>query len=327
MTFRILALDGGGIRGVFSASVLAEIESNTGRSVADHFDLIVGTSTGAILAIGLAFGIPAERLERLYVEHGPTIFPQRMGTRLYRGIKGMFLPKHAQAPLRAALEEILGERRLGDATRRLVIPTFDVHKGRACTFKTPHHSRAWQDQELRAVDVALAAAAAPTYFGATEVAPRVGSSYIDGGVWANTPVMVALVEALARCDARLDQIAMLSVGTTSALEDLAKRARAGLMGWRWKILNPVFVGQAIGALNQAELLLGSDRFVRIDHVLPKEVRLDDASAASIAKLRGLGRGIGRANAITDIVQRLFLNGRPVSAYPRFEPPSRRDARE
>ncbi|MCB1738373.1 MAG: patatin-like phospholipase family protein, partial [Gammaproteobacteria bacterium] len=165
--FRILSLDGGGIKGAFAASVIATLEENTGCAAADHFDLIAGTSTGGIIAIGLGLGLPARKICDFYAEKGPTIFP---GTSLVQRTEGFFRqlfgPKHSQAVLRDALAEVFGQRKFGESKCRLAIPAYDAIGGRIFVIKTAHHERFRYDVDAPAVEVALATSAAPTYFAA-----------------------------------------------------------------------------------------------------------------------------------------------------------------
>ena len=111
--FRILSLDGGGIKGAFTASVLTAIEEEIGQRIGDYFDLIAGTSTGGILALGLGFRIPAETIRDFYKEMGPLIFPAtgRLGVQGF--LRQLFGPKHSDAKLRAAFEKVLGGRKFG----------------------------------------------------------------------------------------------------------------------------------------------------------------------------------------------------------------------
>ena len=140
--FRILSLDGGGIKGAFSASVLATLEEDIGQKVADHFDLIVGTSTGGILAIGLGLGLSARDICDFYLKKGEAIFPGISMVERTRGLlRQLFKPKHSHAVLRAALTEVLGTRKFGESKCRLVIPTYDAIAGRIFLMKTAHHER------------------------------------------------------------------------------------------------------------------------------------------------------------------------------------------
>jgi patatin-like phospholipase/acyl hydrolase len=195
--FRILSLDGGGIKGVFAAAALARMEEIHGRCIVDHFDLIAGTSTGGILAIGIAFGIPPKDLLAFYRDRGPVIFPStslvQKSTALLRQL--FHGPKYSHDVLRAELAKVLEDRKFGDASCRLAIPAYDAVANRIYVFKTAHAPGLTNDIRTDAVDVALATSAAPTYFAAASVAKD--GRYVDGGVWANNPSLIALVEAVS----------------------------------------------------------------------------------------------------------------------------------
>jgi Patatin-like phospholipase len=124
--FRILSLDGGGIRGVFPAAFLARLEEHLEHPIGRYFDLIAGTSTGGIIAIGLGLGLSAGDILKLYVEQGSAIFDQEHGAvknwvrAKVRGMAHLFVTKHSSEPLRRALEGVLGRRRLGESRTRLV---------------------------------------------------------------------------------------------------------------------------------------------------------------------------------------------------------------
>ena len=126
--FRILSLDGGGIRGVFPAAFLARLEDHLEHPIGRYFDLIAGTSTGGIIAIGLGLGLSAADILKLYAEQGPAIFDQEHGgignwvRQKLRGIAHLLITKHSSEPLRRALEGVLGRGRLGESRTRLVIP-------------------------------------------------------------------------------------------------------------------------------------------------------------------------------------------------------------
>src|SRR5271157_2636939 len=128
--YRILSLDGGGIRGVFPAAFLACLEEHLDHPIGSYFDLIAGTSTGGIIAIGLGLGLPARDILKLYEDHGPAIFDQQHGPlatwvrQRYRGILHWFGPKYESTALQKALSAILGNRRLGESRTRLLIPAW-----------------------------------------------------------------------------------------------------------------------------------------------------------------------------------------------------------
>lgn len=129
--FRILSLDGGGIMGAFAASALAAFERATGKKVVEHFDTITGTSTGGIIAIGLAMGASAADICRFYEEEGATIFPGRVGVKKWLGrFKDLFRPKFSNEALRETITKVVGDRPLKEAKTRLVIPSYDVNVGK-----------------------------------------------------------------------------------------------------------------------------------------------------------------------------------------------------
>ena len=168
-TRRILCIDGGGILGTFPAAFLASLEQHLqGRPIGSYFDLIAGTSTGGIIAIGLAMGLRASELLDLYEQRGPEIFGQGRGpvadsvfSKLRLG-RWLIMNKHDAAPLRAVLEDVLGSKRIGDAKTRLLIPAWNPVARSVYIYKTAHHARLRNDYKSLAVDAALATAAAPT---------------------------------------------------------------------------------------------------------------------------------------------------------------------
>jgi predicted acylesterase/phospholipase RssA len=181
---RVLSIDGGGIRGIIPALVLAEVESRTGRRAAELFDLVAGTSTGGILACALTRADPqsAAELVELYRTEGPKIFRRSLGQRV-RSAGGLLEEKHDDAALDDALSRYLGSRRLSDATTRVLVTAYDLQGRQPYFFKSWREDR---DGPLRVV--ARATAAAPTYFEPVEYG---GRSLIDGGVFATNPAMCA----------------------------------------------------------------------------------------------------------------------------------------
>src|SRR5258708_16136495 len=149
--FRILSLDGGGIRGVFPAALLARLEEHLEHPIGRYFDLITGTSTGGIIAIALGLGIPPKEILKIYMEQGPKIFPSGFLRKLWH----WFGPKHSSAALAAAMNEVFGERSLGESTCRLVIPAFNAERGGVPLFQTAHTTESKQDHRLRATQVRL----------------------------------------------------------------------------------------------------------------------------------------------------------------------------
>lgn len=156
--FRILSIDGGGIRGVFPAAVLAELESRFlgGASIANHFDMIAGTSTGGIIALALAHGWRLGQALNIYLERGERIFPPAAGLgKVSRALSWVFKPKHDQAARGEELLRIFGDKVLDDAVTRLVIPSFEGRHGEPFLYKTPHHPDHQKDRHKKFAHVAL----------------------------------------------------------------------------------------------------------------------------------------------------------------------------
>jgi uncharacterized protein len=318
-TFRILSLDGGGIKGTFTAAVLAEWERVTKCKLTDHFDLIAGTSTGGILALGLGMGLSAQTMLEFYEKRGPTVFPMTsLGQRFLAVLRSLIKPKFAQETLRSELATAFDKapgKILRDAQCRLVIPSCHARSGAVHIFRTNHHPALTAAADFLATDVALATAAAPTYFRAAEVND---SAYVDGGVWANNPSMAALVEALARLRVPLNHVDILSIGTTSAPYAGRSTLNAGYAGWLWKgrIAELLMHAQAQGVLELANDLAGRPRLLRVDQSLvPGEVSLDNVNR--IADLRDYGKEVAaRPDTLADVKAR-FLNGIPVEPWTRY----------
>ena len=309
--FRILSVEGGGILGAFAAGALAEIETLSGRRIVDHFDLISGTSTGGIIAIGLAMGLPASQICQFYVEHGQEIFPDvGFFSRRIATFRHLMKPKYVTDHLESLLQSILVDEGgepllLGNARTRLLVPAYDGLSGRIYLFKTAHHSRFVRDISIPAAQVALATAAAPTYFEAARIKEH-AASYLDGGVWANCPALAAVVEATCFLDQSLDRIEVLNVGTTTEPFNAIRKARSGIWGWNRNLITLFMMSQAEASRAMAGLLVNGN-LTDINYISRNgEFSLDDSSR--IQDLVGLGRSEAAKRKIMDPVMQRFLNG-------------------
>lgn len=256
---RILSIDGGGIRGTFPAAFLAHLEEDLDRPIHEYFDLIAGTSTGGIIAIGLAMGLKAKDILELYEKRGPAIFSQtKSGLRgkaraIARKIKwAAWGPKYSTDELESALIDVLGDRRLGDAKTRLMIPAWHQQMGSVYIFKTAHHERLKTDYKELARDAAMATASAPTYFREYITARDVG--LVDGGVWANNPAGIAVAEGIGTLGWNPADIRILSIG---CLEDIVKMRDAyGAARLAPKLAGLFMAGQSHGSKGLAHILTG-----------------------------------------------------------------------
>jgi len=313
ISFRVLALDGGGIRGAFTAAVLATLEKTIGEPIANHFDLIAGTSTGGILAIGLGLGLTPLEMLNFYRERGPIIFPitRRLG-RFSRDAQHLFRPKHSRdilfSELSAAYFPDKKPKTLEESVTRLVIPSYDAISGACHTFRTPHHELLNADANTNAAEVAMATAAAPTYFSAAKVKNMIANpSYFDGGVWANCPVMAGIVEATCYLDVSLDRIDILSIGTTDQPFTLKLLVDSGIFGWNRTLIDLLMSAQVDSAIRHAQQLVGDPRFLRINEMTPPNMyKLD--SSDEVDNLIALGNKTASDPSILYQVKSRFLNG-------------------
>lgn len=272
--FQILALDGGGLKGIFSAAILAHLENDCGIRIVDHFDLIAGTSTGGIIALGLGIGMSPLEIVNFYIENGVKIFPDN---RLL-GIKHYFRHKYHPKELEHVLRDCFKEKALADSSKRLVIPSYNMGEDDVYLFKTPHHKRLRRDFKVPIWKVAMATSAAPTYLPSFTGVDNV--RLVDGGIWANNPIMIAITEAISMLNIPLNSLRVLSLGTTNEL--VGRRAcldHGGLWSWRKDAIDVSLHAQSIGAFNQALHLLGTEKVLRIDPKVPDGLfELDKLSA-------------------------------------------------
>jgi len=306
---RILSIDGGGIKGVVPAAFLAQLEEALGESITHFFDLIAGTSTGGIIALGLGLDLSAADILHFYEHLGPAIFA---GNRLARGLRRVGFAKYHAQPLRRALEATFGEKTLGESRTRLVIPSLNLETGEVHLYKTAHHPRFEVDYKERAVEVALATAAAPTYFPTYRSAK--GIPFIDGGIWANNPTGLAVVEAIGVLDWPRDAIRVLSLGcvTEPLHTGLVRSLPLGLGYWALKITDVFMTAQSFSSLGTAYVLIGHEHVLRISPTIGRgQFSLD--SVKEIASLRGLGSS--EARKALPRIRELFCQTRAESFVP------------
>lgn len=339
--FRILSVDGGGIRGLISALVIERIENllsaKVGREVRmeEYFHLFAGTSTGGLIALALTSPakVSASELASFYTEDGPTIFHRDLGHEL-RTMWGWLGPKYPSAPLREAIESRLGTSKLSEATRDLLVTSYDMNKSE------PHFFKRWRamestDRDYPIADAGLATSAAPTYF------PSHGLGYralVDGGVFAANPAVAAIAEALGRQSdppAKLepDDLYMVSIGTGEFASHYSQSevSKWGKLGWvtggdEPPVLDAMLGGSSDGADYWAHMLLnhspGDDlpdpatighgpRYYRLQVELSEAVAMDDASKKTLTETlpEAAAALIGERSAELDkIVEKLVEAG-------------------
>jgi patatin-like phospholipase/acyl hydrolase len=282
---RILAIDGGGIRGLIPGLVLTELERRSGRRVFELFDLIAGTSTGGILACALCAPdpLPAAEVVKLYEEEGPEVFERSLFQRI-RSADGLLDEKYDAAQLDRELERFVQHKRLKETKPDLIVPAYDTALPGPYFFKTTK-AKETPDHDFPLSVVARATSAAPTYFEALEVGDR---ALIDGGVFATNPAMCALAEVLNREDVTQRDVVLLSLGCGERTErhSFDEIKDWGLAKWARPILDVVFDGVSDAVNYQLERVLGPDRYWRLQPELTlASDHLDDASEDNLRKLR------------------------------------------
>lgn len=308
--FRILAVDGGGIRGLISALVIADLERRIKKlkgeeaRIADYFHLFAGTSTGGLIALSLTApqNLSAAQLASFYTEDGPAIFHRTPLQVLMSGF-GWLRPKYSLAPLQTAVENRFEDARIKSASRDLVVTSYDM------TSREPYFFKRWRARESeerndQIVDAALATSAAPTYFPSHGYG---GRALVDGGVFAANPVIAAVAEALKRekdepANLSLTDLLVVSIGTGQHEVGFAQNeVRSwGKAGWIAPqdgdppLLGAVLGGAADAADHWTHMLLNDaagegappaeaigrgPRFFRWQAELPEPIEMDDTSPA------------------------------------------------
>ena len=259
-TFHILALDGGGTRGIYTAQLLAKIEQALGTPIRTCFDLIAGTSTGAIIAGAAVSNIPMQEIVELFETETPYIFRRRW----YR--IPLFLSKYPDQKLAQIIAKHLPAPSLREIETPLMITSSEIAKSEVHIFRSNYSSRdsevAPTDKDVNLRDAILASCAAPTFF-----APKSVDNFLlaDGGLWANNPSTVAFTEALSAFGKEAREIRMLSVGTGHSVNMYHNRRGWGFItGWGGaKLTSYVMTLQSQASARTAKLLL-KENYLRIN---------------------------------------------------------------
>lgn len=249
--FKILSIDGGGIKGVFPAYYLTLVEQELAKrsdgktKIKDHFHLITGTSTGGIIALALSFGIPAEEIYKLYLENAEKIFGNKRKFFWGQIVNSAHERDFLESLVRNKFKEYFNgeDPRLKDCLTHVAIPIYDLIKGNPSVLKSPYHNNFKRDLHIPAYKVAMATSAAPTYFNPysseyldLDGLERPFKNKVDGGVMANNPTVVGIMEALKAFNKNLKDLEILSLGTgyKKFTEGDSNRKKWGLYYWMKK---------------------------------------------------------------------------------------------
>ncbi|EJG1189526.1 CBASS cGAMP-activated phospholipase [Vibrio parahaemolyticus] len=282
MTFKILSIDGGGIRGVYPAHILKCFEEKLGINLLESFDMIAGTSTGSIIAAGVACDIRATEIVNMYKEHGEEIFKKkksRIPFKKFRSITQPLLESvYDSGSLSKVLKSVFNDSTLGQIAKPLILPATDVGNGGVHVFKSAYDPTFNRDRLVKVRDAVLASCSAPTYFDPHKVDEYLLS---DGGLWANNPALVAVIDAQKRLGINYDDIQVVSIGTghSKVAYGLKHKGNWGLAtGWRHKeFISFMLSLQSQSALNYLKLHLKPEQILRIDFESNTDLPLDDVS--------------------------------------------------
>ncbi len=296
---RILTLDGGGIRGLVSAIWLEALEARliaAGKGpVQAHFDLVAGSSTGALIAMGVGIGMPAKDITALYQTFGDDVFPgaaERLWSRVTRTFsQGLSAPRYSAKGIERVLKQVFGARTLGSVSPRAMAIAYDTVTRNPLFFKSykPEHA------DIPLWEVCRAATAAPTYFPAhLATVERRRRALIDGGVVANNPTACAVAEAVRlNGDASLAGIVLLSVGTGQTTRPISEREATtwGPLEWAIPIIDVLFDGSADSVDYIATQLLGDGHYFRMQAPLTRGYDdFDNVDRTNLAALREMAQG-------------------------------------
>jgi patatin-like phospholipase/acyl hydrolase len=307
---RIISIDGGGFLGLAVGTFLQEIEEFFQATCHNRFDLFCGTSTGAIIALGLASGLTAKKIVTLYENLGARVFGSRFHIfRQLRFARSFFIAKYSNKELKRALTDSFGNKTLGDLRRsgkRAVIPAFCVTNGRPRVFNTGSEPHETMFDNYLVAETALASSAAPSYFPMVKLARLGGAAgeevFCDGGVVANHPAIIGFAEALSRLQVPPSEISLLSISTPrlDLSEPLAatRSLSRGLIRWA-PVLSSALPDSASSIMHEALLRIirafppPRPNYVRIELENRNRIPMDLASQDAVIMLRQIG--IEKAN--------------------------------
>ena len=323
---RILSIDGGGIRGLIPAKVLAELEQKLqegepGKKLYEYFDLICGTSTGAILSIAIALGIPSMDLVKFYKDNALIIFPKWYLKILPRKARAILTSIYSNRKLRGKLKEIYAAANNGtdpvlkDLKTNVCIPVFNGNDGQINVLKTKHHEEYIRDYKLPAFEVALSSASAPIYFPphsfsfSNEYGSGTNVNMIDGGIFANNPSLIAMLEATDKMGYDFADISLLSLGTGKG-KHIIKSSWKPKDIWYWLFPKPRLLDIILDSLAQiTEQYLNflkriakkderAFEYLRIQYDLGGDtIELNASDKKSLQRLEAIGDELAKNNLV------------------------------
>ncbi len=274
--FKILSIDGGGIRGIIPAHILKRIKEELKlNDFYSHFDLIAGTSTGSIIAGALAIDLPIETILNLYNNCWKDIF-KKQGN-------GFRKSKYSKINLEKILKDNFGNKTLTQTKTRLIIPATDIINANVFIHKSNYNENFVRDKETLIADAILSSCSAPSFFDPTNI----NNKYLlcDGGLWANNPSLICLIEALSpRLNIPIEKIKILSLGTGIFNKYYnMKNKKWGLLNWGTGLIETILSLQSKTPNNILGLLLNNNQYLRLDFDTELKLPFDKFDQKLISK--------------------------------------------
>ncbi|VWL85502.1 CBASS cGAMP-activated phospholipase [Oceanivirga miroungae] len=261
--FKILCLDGGGAKGYFSVYILKRIEEEFNIKLNDYFDLIVGTSTGALISAAISADISLNDLSEMYLTKNKEIFKKRSNN--FLKLKSTYITESFEEELKKILKDL----NFSDLKTNIMLQTTDIEKKEPIVFKS------WdKDNNICLVDAVISSASAPIYFDPHQVGDKL---YADGAIWANNPSVVAIAEAISKDSFKqsLDNIKILSIATGKNEEiiNFSNQKNWGLLAWANDIMDIIIESNNVSDELSAKKIL-DDRYLRINYKLKNKVDIE-----------------------------------------------------
>lgn len=316
-TFKILSIDGGGIKGLYSSTILEHFERKYDCLTSDCFDLLCGTSTGGIIVLAISQRLSASIISDFYINKGGKIFPEMCRPRsLFRQL--LYPGKYSDETLRKSLEEIFGDKKIGESNNLLCIPSYSITDARPWVFKYDHGDLS-RDNNTPYVDVALATTAAPTFLPIAEITCYNKKQFIDGGVWANNPTLTGLIEALKFFvgeDKEFKAINILSISSLTHIggKPVGLKRKRGFLGWRQDLFETALTGQSFFTDYFMNTIMNVSRIPIFYYRIPsvpisakqeRLVQLDNANDDALNFIRGKGNDVGFEYGKTNEIKSFF----------------------
>lgn len=288
---KLLCIDGGGIRGIFAIAILQALEEEVGHPVGELFDVVAGTSTGAIIAASVSLNKNMKEVNENYKHYGEKIFKRQAKVGLFKSV-------YSDRYLRHLLKKAFGEVKLEEITKPLLIPAVDITHGKPFIHRSNYGHPENSDLSIKLWDAVLSSCSAPVYFPPN----KIGDQYlsIDGGLWANNPSLVCLTEAIHFFQKEMKEINILSIGTGLQNIDFTngKEKYWGINQWlpfhfpsmkvTPKLLDLALHLSSESVSYHCQLLL-KEHYLRINEDLGEEVPFDEVKYMDV--LSELGRNI------------------------------------